>query len=45
MLATTTGRFYNRTTEAEADPAAYDPDVQRRLWQLSLELTGAPDWP
>jgi hypothetical protein len=23
--------------------AAYDPDVQKRLWELSLELTGAPD--
>lgn len=42
-LATTTGQFYDRTQEARAHPSAYDPEVQRRLWQLSLELTGAPD--
>jgi hypothetical protein len=32
-----------RTTEATANAAAYDPDVQRQIWQLSLDLTGAPD--
>jgi NAD(P)-dependent dehydrogenase (short-subunit alcohol dehydrogenase family) len=42
-LAGVTGRFFDRAREARADPTAYDPDVQRRLWQLSLELTGAPD--
>jgi NAD(P)-dependent dehydrogenase (short-subunit alcohol dehydrogenase family) len=40
-----TGRFYNRAREARADPSAYDPNVQRRLWQLSLALTGAPEPP
>lgn len=38
-----TGRFYDQFTEARAQESAYDPDVQQRLWQLSLELTGAPD--
>jgi hypothetical protein len=38
-----TGRFYDRQAEAEADPQAYDEEARRRLWALSLELTGAPD--
>jgi NAD(P)-dependent dehydrogenase (short-subunit alcohol dehydrogenase family) len=38
-----TGRFYDRQAEATADPQAYDADARRRLWALSLELTGAPD--
>jgi NAD(P)-dependent dehydrogenase (short-subunit alcohol dehydrogenase family) len=42
-LAGSTGRFYDREDEARAHPSAYDPQVQRRLWQLSLGLTGAPD--
>jgi NAD(P)-dependent dehydrogenase (short-subunit alcohol dehydrogenase family) len=37
------GRFFDRTREARADETAYDPDVRRRLWELSLALTGAPD--
>src|SRR3954449_3883591 len=35
-----TGRFYDRQAEATAHAQAYDPDAQRRLWELSLELTG-----
>jgi NAD(P)-dependent dehydrogenase (short-subunit alcohol dehydrogenase family) len=42
-LAGVTGRFFDRTKEAAANAAAYDPDVQKRLWELSLDLTGAPD--
>jgi NAD(P)-dependent dehydrogenase (short-subunit alcohol dehydrogenase family) len=42
-LAGITGRFYDRTQEARAHASAYDPDVRRRLWQLSLDLTGAPE--
>jgi NAD(P)-dependent dehydrogenase (short-subunit alcohol dehydrogenase family) len=42
-LAGTTGTFYDRLREARVDPSAYDPEVQRRLWELSLELTGAPE--
>jgi NAD(P)-dependent dehydrogenase (short-subunit alcohol dehydrogenase family) len=42
-LATTTGRFFDRTRDTRANPAAYDPEDRRRLWELSLELTGAPD--
>jgi NAD(P)-dependent dehydrogenase (short-subunit alcohol dehydrogenase family) len=38
-----TGRFYDRQAEARADDQAYDPEARRRLWELSLELTGAPD--
>jgi NAD(P)-dependent dehydrogenase (short-subunit alcohol dehydrogenase family) len=38
-----TGRYYDRQTDATADAQAYDPDARRRLWELSLELTGAPD--
>jgi NAD(P)-dependent dehydrogenase (short-subunit alcohol dehydrogenase family) len=42
-LAGVTGRFYDRLRETRVDPSAYDPDVQRKLWELSLELTRAPD--
>jgi NAD(P)-dependent dehydrogenase (short-subunit alcohol dehydrogenase family) len=36
-----TGRFFDRQAEAEAHPQAYDPEARRRLWDLSVELTGA----
>ena len=42
-LAGVTGRFFDRTREARANPQAYDRDARARLWQLSLELTGAAD--
>ena len=32
-------------TPATPDASAYDPQVWHRLWELSLELTGAPDVP
>lgn len=38
-----TGKFYDRQEEATADAQAYDPEARRQLWDLSLELTGAPD--
>jgi NAD(P)-dependent dehydrogenase (short-subunit alcohol dehydrogenase family) len=38
-----TGRFFDRQAEARADAQAYDADARRRLWDRSLELTGAPD--
>jgi NAD(P)-dependent dehydrogenase (short-subunit alcohol dehydrogenase family) len=38
-----TGSFFDRSSESAAQPQAYDPDAQRRLWELSLELTGEPD--
>jgi NAD(P)-dependent dehydrogenase (short-subunit alcohol dehydrogenase family) len=42
-LATTTGRFFDRVRESRAHASAYDPETRRRLWRLSLDLTGAPD--
>jgi NAD(P)-dependent dehydrogenase (short-subunit alcohol dehydrogenase family) len=39
-LERTTGLFYDRLAEARADEQAYDPEARRRLWELSLELTG-----
>ena len=38
-----TGKFYDRFDEAAARDQAYDPEARRRLWQLSLELTGEAD--
>lgn len=38
-----TGRFYDRQQEARAKEQAYDPEARRQLWDLSLELTAAPD--
>jgi len=37
-----TGRFYDRQREAAAHPQAYDAEARRRLWELSLRLTGEP---
>jgi NAD(P)-dependent dehydrogenase (short-subunit alcohol dehydrogenase family) len=35
-----TGRFYDRRVEAAAHPQADDRVARRRLWELSLKLTG-----
>jgi NAD(P)-dependent dehydrogenase (short-subunit alcohol dehydrogenase family) len=37
------GRFFDRQRESRADDQAYDRDARRRLWELSLELTGEPE--
>ncbi len=37
------GRFFDRQAETRAAEQAYDPEARRRLWELSLELTGAAD--
>ena len=39
-LAEVSGRYFNRTEEATANPQAYDPAARRRLRQLSEQLTG-----
>jgi NAD(P)-dependent dehydrogenase (short-subunit alcohol dehydrogenase family) len=41
-LAGTTGRFYDRTREARADPQAYDTAARARLWATSLDLVSHP---
>jgi NAD(P)-dependent dehydrogenase (short-subunit alcohol dehydrogenase family) len=38
-----TGRFYDRQREMSPDPQATDPEARKRLWALSLELTGEPE--
>jgi NAD(P)-dependent dehydrogenase (short-subunit alcohol dehydrogenase family) len=42
-FAGVTGQFFDRLRVAEPDASARDPEVQRKLWELSLALTGAPD--
>jgi NAD(P)-dependent dehydrogenase (short-subunit alcohol dehydrogenase family) len=42
-LSRVTGKFFDRLREARVHESAYDPQVRSRLWQLSLDLTGAPD--
>ncbi|MGH3097228.1 MAG: SDR family NAD(P)-dependent oxidoreductase [Streptosporangiales bacterium] len=42
-LDAVTGRFYDRQREARADAQAYEEAARVRLWQLSVDLTGAPD--
>ena len=37
------GRFFDRQEEAAAHGQAYDTEAQRRLWGLSLQLTGEND--
>jgi NAD(P)-dependent dehydrogenase (short-subunit alcohol dehydrogenase family) len=43
LFADVTGRYFERVRESRAHEAAYDLGVQDRLWEVSLELTGAPD--
>ncbi|WP_150462963.1 SDR family NAD(P)-dependent oxidoreductase [Nesterenkonia ebinurensis] len=43
FLTGVTGRYYERTTEAQARPEAYLAENQQRLWQISEELTALPD--
>ncbi|MEA2341304.1 MAG: hypothetical protein QOG11_1381 [Solirubrobacteraceae bacterium] len=40
-LAGVTGRYFDRTTPAAPHPQATDPEARRRLWDLSVRLTGA----
>jgi NAD(P)-dependent dehydrogenase (short-subunit alcohol dehydrogenase family) len=37
------GRFFDREQESAAQGQAYDEDARRRLWELSLQLTGEAD--
>jgi NAD(P)-dependent dehydrogenase (short-subunit alcohol dehydrogenase family) len=37
-----TGRFFDRQVESSAQSQAYDREARRRLWDLSVRLTGAP---
>jgi NAD(P)-dependent dehydrogenase (short-subunit alcohol dehydrogenase family) len=34
------GRYFNRLADARADDQAYDAEARRRLWDLSVVLTG-----
>jgi NAD(P)-dependent dehydrogenase (short-subunit alcohol dehydrogenase family) len=38
-VAGVTGKFYDRLREARAEASAYDPEVQQKLWELSVSLT------
>jgi len=42
-LADVTGKFFDRTTEARANPQAYDPTARSQLWRQSLELVDHAD--
>ena len=35
-----TGKYFDRQAESSADQQAYDADARRRLWDLSVGLTG-----
>jgi NAD(P)-dependent dehydrogenase (short-subunit alcohol dehydrogenase family) len=39
-----TGRFFNRTTDTQAHPEAYQADSRNRLWDVSEGLTTAPQF-
>ena len=41
-LASTTGRFFDRTSEARANPQAYDDRARAELWRRSLALVDHP---
>jgi hypothetical protein len=35
--------FFDRTRDVRANAAANVPETRRELWELSLDLTGAPE--
>jgi hypothetical protein len=35
-----TGKYFHRNREVASSEASRDPEAARRLWDLSLELTG-----
>ncbi len=39
-VAGVTGVYFNQLNQARANEQAYDADARRRLWDISLELTG-----
>jgi NAD(P)-dependent dehydrogenase (short-subunit alcohol dehydrogenase family) len=43
VLEGVSGRFFARTEESTPHPQAEDPEARRRLWELTLELTGEPE--
>jgi NAD(P)-dependent dehydrogenase (short-subunit alcohol dehydrogenase family) len=34
------GKYFRKKVEMESDPETYDPDVARRLWEISEKMTG-----
>jgi len=42
-LAGVSGRYFNRTHLEKPAPHALDRDVGRRLWEMTMELTGSTD--
>jgi NAD(P)-dependent dehydrogenase (short-subunit alcohol dehydrogenase family) len=42
-VATTTGRFFDRTRETAANPQAYDAAARAELWRRSLQLVDHAD--
>lgn len=44
-LATVTGRFFDRSRDARANPQAYDPAARAQLWERSLKLVDHPGLP
>jgi retinol dehydrogenase-12 len=41
-VATVTGQYFAQEKVVEPSASARDPEAARRLWQVSLELTGTP---
>ena len=39
-VANTTGRYFIDCREAPADPRTLDPDLQKRLWEVSAQMAG-----
>lgn len=35
-----TGKYFVRQKQAKSDPASYDEETARRLWEVSLQMTG-----
>lgn len=44
-LSKTTGRYFDRKTEATAEHQAYDPGARKKLWEISMRYTGLQTGP
>jgi hypothetical protein len=40
-----TGKYFAECRPVASHPSSYDVDVAKRLWEVSLELTGLADQP
>lgn len=44
-LRSVSGQYFIKSKPVESNPPSYDKDAQQKLWDISLDMTGLPDFP